>query len=105
MPRTTRNDQEGAVAEREPIGRAARGRSAEAASTPAASRPSETATESQTVSPDGPTDAPRPAYDDIARRAYELYQQRGSGDGQEVDDWLRAEAELRDAPGRRADEK
>jgi hypothetical protein len=42
------------------------------------------------------------SQDDIARRAYELYQQRGGGDGQEVDDWLRAEAELRS--GRRNDE-
>ena len=42
-----------------------------------------------------------PAYDDIARRAYELYQERGGNEGQDLDDWLRAEAELR---GRREDE-
>jgi hypothetical protein len=30
----------------------------------------------------------------IARRAYELYVQRGYQDGYDVDDWLRAEAEL-----------
>ena len=30
----------------------------------------------------------------IRRRAYELYQQRGSNVGHEIDDWLRAEAEL-----------
>ena len=30
----------------------------------------------------------------IARRAYELYQQRGSEQGHEIEDWLQAEAEL-----------
>jgi hypothetical protein len=30
----------------------------------------------------------------IAKRAYELYLQRGSIEGHELDDWLEAEAEL-----------
>ena len=30
----------------------------------------------------------------IRRRAYELYEQRGRGDGHELDDWLQAEAEV-----------
>ena len=30
----------------------------------------------------------------IAARAYELYQQRGGADGQELDDWLSAESEV-----------
>ena len=30
----------------------------------------------------------------IRRRAYDLYQQRGCEDGYDTDDWLRAEAEL-----------
>ena len=30
----------------------------------------------------------------IARRAYELYEQRGRTDGSDLEDWLRAEAEL-----------
>jgi hypothetical protein len=34
---------------------------------------------------------------DIARRAFELYCDRGRADGQDVDDWLNAERELRDA--------
>jgi len=34
---------------------------------------------------------------DIARRAYELYVQRGGEHGHDVDDWLRAERELRGA--------
>ena len=58
---------------------------------------------------------PHPGQDEIARRAYELYLQRGSVPGHETDDWLQAEAELaaqaagdsegerpREAPTRRA---
>jgi hypothetical protein len=36
---------------------------------------------------------------DIARRAFELYCERGREDGHDVDDWLNAERELRDASG------
>jgi hypothetical protein len=32
--------------------------------------------------------------DQIRRRAYELYEQRGSSDGHEVSDWLQAESEV-----------
>ncbi len=32
--------------------------------------------------------------DEIRRRAYELYQQRGAGSGSEADDWLAAEREV-----------
>jgi hypothetical protein len=32
--------------------------------------------------------------DDIARRAYDLYQQRGGAHGNDLEDWLRAEREL-----------
>ncbi len=38
-----------------------------------------------------PADA---APDDVARRAYELYEQRGGEAGHELDDWLRAENEV-----------
>jgi hypothetical protein len=34
--------------------------------------------------------------DDIARRAFQLYCDRGCTDGHDVDDWLNAERELRD---------
>jgi hypothetical protein len=37
---------------------------------------------------------PQPGQDEIARRAYELYLQRGSVPGHETDDWLQAETEL-----------
>ncbi len=33
----------------------------------------------------------------IRRRAYELYEQRGRGDGFALDDWLQAETELHGA--------
>jgi hypothetical protein len=35
-----------------------------------------------------------PLEDAIAKRAYELYLQRGSVSGYELEDWLAAEAEL-----------
>jgi Protein of unknown function (DUF2934) len=38
---------------------------------------------------------PRPNLEEsIRRRAYELYEQRGREDGHDVDDWVRAEAEV-----------
>jgi len=33
--------------------------------------------------------------DEIRRRAYELYQQRGASGGSEAEDWLNAEREVR----------
>jgi hypothetical protein len=35
-----------------------------------------------------------PAHDDIARRAYSLYEARGGEPGHDLDDWLTAEAEI-----------
>jgi hypothetical protein len=40
------------------------------------------------------SEAGRPTPEAIAKRAYELYLQRGSVPGYELDDWLQAEAEL-----------
>ncbi len=36
-----------------------------------------------------------PSRDEIARRAYELWRERGGGPGQDQEDWHRAEQELR----------
>jgi hypothetical protein len=36
----------------------------------------------------------RPAMEEIRMRAYEIYLERGDGPGSELEDWLRAEAEL-----------
>jgi tRNA 2-selenouridine synthase SelU len=37
-----------------------------------------------------------PTEDDIRKRAYEIYCARGGEPGDEVDDWLKAEAELKE---------
>ncbi len=37
----------------------------------------------------------RPSRDAIARRAFELFMQRGGTHGYDIEDWLRAERELR----------
>ena len=39
--------------------------------------------------------ASEPSHEEIARRAYELYLERGSVEGHQEEDWLIAEAELR----------
>ena len=43
------------------------------------------------AAPSSPGDLPR---EEIARRAYALYHERGCCDGCDVDDWLQAEAEV-----------
>ena len=48
-------------------------------------------------SPIAPAFAPEVGEGDIARRAFELYCDRGRQDGHDVDDWLNAERELREA--------
>jgi hypothetical protein len=35
-----------------------------------------------------------PSFEEIARRSYEIYLERGGAGGHEVADWLQAEAEL-----------
>jgi DUF2934 family protein len=39
--------------------------------------------------------AAAPTEEEIALRAYEIYLERGKTDGNDVDDWLQAEYELR----------
>jgi DUF2934 family protein len=43
----------------------------------------------------------RPEHDAIARRAYELYVERGGGHGSDIEDWLAAERELGVRPQRK----
>jgi hypothetical protein len=40
--------------------------------------------------------------DQIRRRAYELYEERGREDGHELEDWLRAEEEITSKKSRTA---
>ena len=48
-------------------------------------------------SPTGVTTASGLTESDIARRAFELYCNRGREDGHDVEDWLNAECELQNA--------
>jgi hypothetical protein len=41
-----------------------------------------------------------PPRDEVARRAYELFLQRGGSSGRDVEDWLEAERQVRAAYGR-----
>ena len=36
-----------------------------------------------------------PTHEDIARRAYQLYEERGAEHGRDLEDWFQAERELR----------
>ena len=47
-------------------------------------------------SPSAPAIAPGVTESDVARRAFELFCDRGREDRHDVDDWLNAERELRD---------
>jgi hypothetical protein len=47
----------------------------------------------------GDTTVAAPERDRIAMRAYELYLERGRGEGRELDDWLRAEQEVSSGTG------
>jgi hypothetical protein len=51
----------------------------------------------QNTTSDRPDDAitsMRPVPEEIAARAFDLYQRRGATDGADVDDWLEAERQL-----------
>jgi hypothetical protein len=47
-------------------------------------------------SPDGASIVSQMNHAEIARRAYELFCERGGEHGHDFDDWLRAERELRE---------
>ena len=55
------------------------------------------ATQTSTKSPTSlRQERPAPELEDhIRRRAYELYEQRGREDGRDMEDWLRAEEEIK----------
>ena len=66
-------------------------------STSPAKAPRATASEPAAAPNDLPTVAPtdQPSHDDIAHAAYLRYLNRGGGDGQDFEDWLHAERELK----------
>lgn len=43
----------------------------------------------------------QPTYQEIAARAYQIYLERGRGEGRDTDDWLQAEYELMQLPVRK----
>jgi Protein of unknown function (DUF2934) len=61
---------------------------------PEAARPASKAAKSSDRKSAAPKADAAPAQEAIAKRAYELYLQRGSVPGYELEDWLSAEAEL-----------
>lgn len=63
---------------------------------PAAEGSSTTAEEIQLAAAEAAPRASDPSYDDIARAAYERFLRRGGVDGQDFDDWIAAERELRE---------
>jgi len=49
-----------------------------------------------------PTESTSKRQEQIRRRAYELFEQRGREDGHELDDWLQAKAEVTEQTARKA---
>ncbi len=48
------------------------------------------------------TQPPQNTEEEIRHRAYEIYETRGREDGHDLDDWLRAEAEVKRADAKTA---
>ena len=61
-------------------------------------RPSETQEQAGSAGPSPQSTAAsrsEPTTEQIAQRAYEIYQARGGTEGQDLEDWLEAERELK----------
>jgi hypothetical protein len=86
---TSRSKDPGAAAPAAPKPKRARGVTALPATTPPSS-PDATASAAATAEKKS-----EPSVDDIRRRAYERYLERGGRHGQHFDDWVEAEKELR----------
>jgi hypothetical protein len=52
--------------------------------------------------PENPSANYTPNYEEIRLRAYEIYLERGSLSGNELDDWLQAEREIKGSAAARA---
>jgi hypothetical protein len=57
-----------------------------------------TAPQKHATPPSAPARSPAPAHEQIARRAYEIYINKGSQKGQCQQNWHQAERELRKQP-------
>jgi Protein of unknown function (DUF2934) len=69
------------------------------AETPEARHPSSTMKRRQASALDKGLNGQNEMRDLVSRRAYEIYEERGRTDGEDVNDWLRAEAEVRASLG------
>lgn len=69
------------------------------AETPEARQPSPTTKRRQASTLDKSSNGQSEIRDLVSRRAYELYEERGGSDGEDMNDWLRAEAEVRASLG------
>jgi len=64
---------------------------------PEASRASSTRRKTQAPARNYESDEQVDVRELIARRAYEIYEERGGCDGDDINDWLRAETEVKSA--------
>jgi hypothetical protein len=90
-------DDAGAEPEKKPAKKARKKGSAK----PAAKKKGARKTSAKAASRKAP---PEPKDEEVRRRAYEIYERRGSEHGRDFDDWLEAEAEVRDERHRARDE-
>jgi hypothetical protein len=67
------------------------------AETPEAPQVSSARRKTQTPAESYESDGQIELRESIARRAYEFYEERGRCDGDDINDWLRAEAEVKSA--------
>ena len=93
-PRSETRESTGAAGESKTRARARTGAAASPV-TPEAAEPFVARAEA-----DDRPNADPPTEDDIRRRAYQRYLERGGGHGLDFDDWLEAERELRQRRGR-----
>lgn len=60
----------------------------------AASIEQDSSIEQTAPSPDAPQAITAPTEEEVAQRAYEIFLERGSDHGNDIEDWLQAEREL-----------
>ena len=87
MAKTTRKT-ESTPAEKKPVVRRAKAASPAAGADKTAARPAKKAASEATSA------AVEPTHDEIALRAWSIYESRGGGHGEAMDDWLEARRQL-----------